>query len=270
MAYDIEDFETEVIKRSYEVPVVVDFWAEWCGPCKVVGPILERLAAQHKDDLDLAKLDTERHPTVAARYGIRSIPNVKLFVDGQVSDEFTGALPEPKVVEWLGNALPSRYRVQLDGARQLLSETRAAQAQEILHPVLAAEPENVEAVVLLAQSYLGSDPELAVKTVEPVHLGSKHFEEAEAIRTLARMVSHAGDPDSLSQDSVRDQYMKATLDTRASDFEAALVGFVEVIRKNRYYDDDGARKACIAIFKLLGEDHEVTRRYRPAFSKALF
>ena len=270
MAYDTNDFATDVLERSHDVPVLVDFWAEWCGPCKILGPILERVAQQSDGDWVLAKLDTEKHPRVAAEYGIRSIPNVKLFVDGQVADEFIGALPEPAVVEWIRKALPSKYRSQLEGARQLLSENGASQAREMLQPIVAAEPENHDAVVLLAQTFLDSDPDQALKTVEPVKMGSKHFEGAEAIRDLVGMFAHLADEASLPQDPVREAYLIAIRAARASDFESALDGFIEVIRKNRYYDDDGARKACVAIFKLLGEEHPVTREYRPALSNALF
>lgn len=268
--YDIDDFEADVIQRSHAMPVLVDFWAEWCGPCKVLGPILERLADQNRDEWVLAKLDTEAHPTIAAQYGIRSIPNVKLFVDEQVTDEFTGALPEPRVLEWLQNAIPSRYRAQVEGARQLLLEDRASQAQEILQTVVAAEPNNDQATTLLAQALLSSDVEQAMKTVERVELGSKYFEAADSIRTLARMFGSIDAPQSLPEDKVKEMYLRAIRAARSNDFEAALDGFIEVILKDRYYDDDGSRKACIAIFKLLGEDHEITGRYRTVLSRALY
>ena len=270
MPYDTIDFETDVIQRSQEVPVLVDFWAEWCGPCKVLGPVLERLADRNRGEWALAKLDTEAFPAIAGQYAIRSIPNVKLFVDGQVKDEFVGALPEPQVVDWLRKALPSRYRAELKGARQLLKEGRSAQAREILDHVVAADSANDEATVLLAQALLDSDPQQAVRTVEPVNLGSEHFEAAEAIRTLSGLFGRVESPDSLPLDSVRDLYLAAIDSARSNRFEAALDGFIEVIRKNRYYDDDGSRKACIAVFKLLGEDHETTRKYRSAFSSALY
>ena len=270
MNHDIDNFETDVIQRSHSIPVLVDFWADWCGPCKVLGPILERLADQHRDEWVLAKLDTEEHPTISAQYGIRSIPNVKLFVDGRVTDEFTGAVPEPKVVEWLQNAIPSKYRAQVEGARQLLLENRASHAQEILQTVVAAEPSNDQATTLLAQALLGSDVEQAMKTVERVNLGSKYFEAADSIKALAKMLKSIEAPQSLPQDKVKDVYVNAIRATSSGDFEAALDGFIEVIRKNRYYDNDGSRKACIAIFKLLGEDHEITRRYRTTFSSALY
>ena len=270
MPYDTDDFETDVIQKSHTVPVLVDFWAEWCGPCKILGPVLERLAGQNGDEWVLAKLDTEKHPTIAARYAIRSIPNVKLFVDGQVSDEFVGALPEAQVVDWLSKAVPSKHRVLLDGAKQLLLENNPSQARDILETILAAEPRNEQASVLLAQALLESNPDRALEIAGPINLGSKYFDAAEAVRTLAAIFSRIDGSESLPDGPVRDAYLTAIRDARSNSFETALTGFIDVIRKSRYYDDDGARKACIAIFHLLGEDHEVTKRHRPAFGSALF
>ena len=270
MTSDVADFEKEVIERSYTTPVLVDFWAAWCGPCKVLGPVLEKLAQETNGQWALAKLDTEQFPAIAAKYGIRSIPNVKLFVDGQVSDEFVGALPESQVVDWIRKALPSQYREQLDGARRLLRESRPAEAREMLEFIVAAESDNDQAIVLLAETFLNSDPQRALKTVEPVNLGSESFEQAEAIRTLAATLERAEVQDSFPQDSARDLYLAAIGKVRSNDFAGAVNGFIEVIRKNRYYDDDGSRRACIAMFKLLGEDHQVTRKSRPAFSNALY
>ena len=270
MNYDTNDFDKDVLERSHTMPVVVDFWAAWCAPCRVLGPVLEKLAQESDGQWALVKLDTEKFQAIAANYGIRSIPNVKLFADGQVKDEFVGALPEAKVAEWLRKVLPSKYGAQLEGAKHLLGENRPTEAREILEFIVAAESDNDHATVLLAQTYLGSEPAQAVKTVESINLGSQGFGEAEAIRTLAAIFRRAELRDSFPEDSVRDLYLAAIDKVRSNSFDGALEAFIDLIRKNRYYDDDGSRKACIAIFNLLGEDHQVTRTYRPALSAALY
>ena len=270
MSYDTEDFEEDVIERSRTIPVLVDFWAEWCGPCKVLGPVLEKLAGEQSDRWALAKLDTEAFPHISARYGIRSIPNVKLFVDGEVVDEFVGALPEPAVVEWLGKAIPSRYRAQLADARRMLSDSGTGHALEILRPIVDAEPDNDEALVLTARAILRDDAEQAATMVNAVQLGSPYYDEAEAIRALVSTFARVDEPGRLPESAVKDVYVRALHSTRTGDFEAALEGLIDVVRKDRRYDDDGARKGCIAIFNLLGNDHELTRRFRSALSSALY
>ena len=209
MAYDTDDFERDVIERSRTLPVLVDFWAEWCGPCKVLGPVLERLAGEQSDRWALAKLDTEAFPHISARYGIRSIPNVKLFVDGEVVDEFVGALPEPRVVEWLNKAIPSRYRLQLADARQMLSDNGAGPALEVLRPIVAEEPNNHEALILTARAVMQDDVGQAAAMVDPVTLGSPHYDEAEAVRELASMFARADDPGNLPEGPVKEVYVRA-------------------------------------------------------------
>ena len=270
VTYDTNNFDRDVVERSWTIPVLVDFWAEWCGPCRVLGPVLERLAGEHSDEWGFAKLDTEAHPQIAARYGVRSIPNVKLFVDGQVSDEFIGALPEARVVEWLRKAVPSRFRSQLAEARRVLSDNGTGPALEMLRPIVTAEPDNHEALVLTGRAFLRSDPAEAVRIVSPVQLGSRNFDEADAIRTLSTMFASIDDPQFLADNPVKERYLQAVRSARDGDFEAALEGFIEVVRRDRNYDDDGPRKACVAIFNLLGNDHELTKRFRAVFSSALF
>jgi len=270
MGNDVKDFEKEVIRRSFEVPVLVDFWAAWCAPCKMLAPALERLAAQSTGKWVLAKVDTESFPDIAARYGIQSIPNVKLFVDGRVLAEFTGALPESAVQQWLEKNLPSKFQKDIDQAETLLRSGLLQEARNLLEPAIKAEPSNDKARVLLALILLEENHKEALNLVEEIGLGSEQFEIVEAIRVFSGLMDKADEHEHLPAADVKAEYLEAILALKKRNFPLALEKFISVIRKDRYYDDDGSRKACIAIFKLLGEDHETTQQYRREFSSALY
>lgn len=270
MAYDIENFEKDVIERSKVIPVVVDFWAEWCGPCKVLGPVLEKLAAESSEQWAFAKLNTEHYPDVAQQYGIRGIPNVKLFVDGEVKDEFTGALPEQAILQWLKKALPGEADKLFDQARQMLLEQQPEKAAGLFMKVLEADPSHHHAALLLAQMHVYGDPEKALELVRSIEADSPFFIQVEGVRTLAELFLKLGDPAELPEADVKPIYAEAIKSLHTGDAEGALEGFIKVIQTDRYYDDDGARKACIGIFKILGEEHPVTKEYRSAFSSALY
>jgi putative thioredoxin len=269
MNHEIRDFAKEVLERSFTVPVLVDFWAEWCGPCKMLGPILERLASQSEGKWALAKVDTDRNQDLAVRYGVRGIPNVKLFIDGKVADEFTGALPERAVVQWLEKALPDENRKEVALAEQLLREGKNPEAQHLLERIIRQDPANEQARALLAGILVWQDHSAAAELVSDIEEHSPVFPMADAVRTFDSLVRKMEHPEVLPQDAVKTTYLAAIFEMKAKQFDAALDKFIDVIRTNRYYDDDSARKACIAIFKLLGEENEVTQRHRRDFSSAL-
>jgi putative thioredoxin len=267
---DIGDFRREVLERSHTIPVMVDFWAEWCGPCKILGPVLERLAGAAAGRWVLAKVDTERHPEVAQQYGVRSIPNVKLFVDGKVTHEFTGALPEQTVLQWLEKALPNEHRKDVERGRQLIGEGRIAEAQDLLGRVLKADPANEDARVGLAGTYIQNDSQKALDLIRNIEEHSPHYHVVEAIRIFASVADKVEHPDRLPDAAVKDRYLGALRALGNHDYASALKGFIDVLREDRYYDDDGSRRACVAIFNILGDDHETTRAYRRSFSSALY
>lgn len=270
MAYDTDNFAVDVIERSHTIPVLVDFWAEWCAPCRVLGPVLERLAERHQDRWALAKIDTEAHPEIAQRYNIRSIPNVKLFVDGEPVDEFVGALPENMIEAWLQKALPSKYRAELMRASDELRRGNIAQGQKILHSILQNEPDNQQIAVMLARTLIFSDSQRALDLVAGIQEDSDFFDEAEAIRTLARLHEYLLKPETVPAGRSQQAYLLAIERLRNQDFDQALQGFIDIVASDRQYDDDGARRACIAIFRFLGEDHPITKKHRSGFSSALY
>jgi putative thioredoxin len=270
MKYDSDNFQKDVIERSRQIPVLVDFWAEWCGPCKVLGPVLERLAEKYIDRFALVKINTEKHPQLAMEYGIRSIPNVKLFADGEAVNEFVGALPEDMIKRWLDKALPAKQSEGIKQAQELLTAGKLPEARAALEKVLATEPDNLAGAALLGQTLVYEDPPRAVELVRHIEEDSEYFETVETIRSFGRLFQYLEERNGLSEGPVKDQYLAAIRHLHSADFPAALEGFIEVLQTDRYYDEDGPRKACIAIFKFLGEEHEITRKYRPAFSSVLY
>ena len=269
MAHDVRDFQTEVIERSKSIPVLVDFWAEWCGPCRILGPVLERLAAQAGGAWELAKVDTEEHFDVARQFGISGIPAVKLFIDGKVSAEFVGALPEYQVQQWLKKFIPRKSKHEIDRAKELIALGKVEEARPVLEEIVGIEPDNEQARTLLARTLVFSDPErvnrLTLDVVDPAVA-----ELAEALRTLAYLFGLASHPESLPDHSVKAAYLSAINCMQKSEFDEALEQFINIIREDRKFDTDGARKACIAIFKFLGEEHPTTLKHRRDFGNALY
>lgn len=269
MPYDVKNFEEEVIQRSTTIPVLVDFWAEWCGPCRILSPVLERLAEQSGGKWALAKVNTEEFPDVAGQYGIQSIPNVKLFYGGKVVNEFVGALPEYVIAKWLKTNVPSKHQAKIEVAKTLLDDQRPEDARSVLTPILADETDNQEAKALLAKACLFTNPEKAGKLISEVD-DPRYGDLAESVKTLVRLTELNNKPELLPVGPSKKTYQEAVAQTVAGDFEKALPLFIDVIRNDRYYDNDGARKACIAIFKYLGEEHPITQKHRREFSSALY
>ena len=271
MAYDVVNFQKEVIDASFQKPVLVDFWAPWCGPCRVLGPVLEKLAVEEADNWTLAKVNTDQNQEISVEYGIRGIPAVKLFVDGKVVNEFTGALPEHMIKKWLAEAIPSGDVLQLDAALVALESGQTQKAKEILTALLSSDPQNENARAFLAMTLTADDVPGAVELVSTVTFNElRPAQIKEWVDTLGRLFALHEDPSSLPDGTGKDTYLAAINSVVSYDWDKALELFIQVIQNDRYYDDDGARKACIAIFNVLGAENSSTKKHRRLFDMMLY
>jgi putative thioredoxin len=269
------DFETAVIRRSHDVPVVVDFWAPWCGPCRVLGPVLERLAATADGAWELVKVNVDDNPRTAAQYRVQGIPAVKGFRDGRVVAEFTGAVPEGQVRAFLARLLPSEADLLARAGAEMEASGYLATAEDRYRDALAKDPNHPRAVIGLARVLAGRDATDEALTLLDRLPGNG---EAQALRAQLALRAAAADVDTAAlearlaadpKDAAAHYELGRALAARG-DYEPALAHLLETVKLDRKLDDDGARKAMLDIFALLGDADERTQRYRRMLGSVLF
>ena len=238
-------FEQAVLEKSREVPVVVDFWAAWCGPCRSLGPILERLAGEAGGSWVLAKVDVDANPRLAAAAGVQGIPAVRAFKDGKQVAEFVGALPEPQVREWLQQLGPSAIDVELEAAATLEQAGDVDGALAGYRRVLAAEPGRDEARAAIARL------ELVQRTDE--------VDIAELERKLTA-----------NPTDVESALALSDVDMQRGDTARALDRLVELVRLTGGFERDRVRKHLLTLLETLPVDDPTALKARKALAAALF
>jgi putative thioredoxin len=273
-----DNFEADVLERSHEVPVLVDFWAPWCGPCRVLGPVLEKLADEYSGKFVLAKINVDESPSIAGAFGVQGIPAVKLIKDGEIAGEFTGALPEPAVREMLSRYLPSEYDEQADEAADLEEQGKPAEAQAIYQSILDAEPTHAKSLLGLGRVLMNAgDRDGALETLERISPAAEERKIAD--RLLARLQlqgDQSVDEATLRQklaaqpDSLEARFELAQALAANEKFEEALSEFLNIVKSDRGFRDDGARKAMVQIFDVLPPDDPLIDKYRSELATVLF
>lgn len=276
-------FDQEVLAESTSRPVVVDFWAPWCGPCRVLGPMLERLADEHAGAFRLAKVlakvNADENPALTADFQVRGIPALKAFRDGRVVDEMTGALPEPALRAWLEGFVPGPADSLLDEGKALERGGRTADARAAYERALELRPRHARALIALAEleaaageaeraerhldMILPDDASLHGKEISALRL-QLHAAEAGTVDELARRVKEA--PDDLEARVALGKAQAA-----AGRHEEALGTLLEVVRRSpRVGPGEAAREAMIEIFGAIGERSELADAYRAKMAAELY
>ncbi len=275
-----ENFHQVVIDGSHQQPVLVDFWADWCAPCRGLMPVLAKLADEYDGRFILAKLDTEAEPEFAAQFGIRSLPTVQLFKDGAPVDEFMGALPETQVREFLDRHIERESDKLLVQAQSSIESGDLEGAAALIEQIRASEPNNTH--ILLAEIQLkakAGDTQAAEAMIDRLPLDLINDPGVAALRGQLRFASALADaptPDKLAErlsanpgDSEARYQLAAHRVTRG-DMEDALENLFELIKTDRAYGDDAGRKGMLMVFDLLGSDSPLATRYRSKMMTALY
>ena len=277
---DKESFEQTVIDGSREHPVVVDFWAPWCGPCRSLGPILEKLAEEYGGRFVLAKVNSDENPELSARYGVRGIPAVKAFVDGEMVDEFSGALPEKAVREFLDRIVPSPADELRDAAAAAYAADRDADAAlEILARAEALAPQNdevrIDRAAILADAGRADEARAALASLKPITQMGERVSALRAKLDLAAGAAGAGGEDELAQRvaanaddlTARLELAHALAGRRA--YREALEQLLEIVQRDRRFGDDAGRKTMLKIFELIPGERELLSEFRRKLAKVL-
>jgi putative thioredoxin len=275
-------FEQLVIENSFHKPVLVDFWAEWCAPCKALMPMLAKIAEEYRGELLLAKVDCDAEQDIVARFGIRSLPTVVLFKNGQPVDGFAGAQPESAIREMLKPhvAEPAPLAADpMETAQALFAEGRIGEAETLLKQVLGENNENGAALILYARC-LAERGELGeAETVLGAVKGDEHKQALAGARAQLTFLRQAASlPDAaelksrLAQNPGDDEasYQLAIQQLARQQYEAALDGLLKLFVRNRSFQEGLPHKTLLQVFDLLGGDHPLVTAYRRKLYQAIY
>lgn len=275
----LADFDQRVLAASRHQPVLVDFWASWCAPCRSLKPILEKLADEMGGAFLLAKVDTEAEPDLAARFGVRGIPDVRAFVDGQMVDGFTGALPEGAVRDFLKRLTPSPADPLLQAAVDRLNAEDLDGALEQLKAAVRTDPDSETAWMLMIEVLIEAGQlDEARDVLGAVASKLSDASRVEALNTrLALAASGAGQADlgelesevAAHPDNLAARMRLADALLARQQWDAGLAQLLEIVQRDRSFDDEAARKKMVQMFALPELDPALMRRYRGALASAL-
>lgn len=255
---EFSEFQEKVLDRSNERPVVVDFWAPWCGPCQMLGPVIEELASEANGKWELVKVNTDESQEVAGKYGIRGIPAVKMYSKGKIVADFTGALPKYQIQKWLDENIPDERLNELD---KILQDNKIDRLREFAE----ANPDLDQARLKLAGMLLKQNPDEAELLIRDIKPDPGNLEQLETLSQIILFLKCDKQDGTVAEHLAKSKeyFLKDNLDGTVDEL-------VRAVMIDKMYCDELPRKTAIAFFKWLGPEHEITKKYRRRFDMALY
>lgn len=265
------NFEYEVIAYSRNIPVLVDFWAEWCKPCQALSPLLEKIVDEANGGLRLAKVNIDQNPNLALQFNVRSIPTVKAFIDGQVAGEFSGIQPESRLRDFIGRLTPpSPLDLDIEKGQGLLANHKWSDAESVLRKALEQQPESVSIQLGLAKALLAQDkPEEALALLKAIPSG-REYNQAQLLLPYAESLLQFKQ-DLLPDDNNLDAVFRNSLRLAGQGkFPPALDGMLDILRADKHFRGGLVKQVILGILEIMGEDDPQTRSFRAELATVLF
>lgn len=268
----MQNFQQLVLEKSMAKPLLVDFWADWCQPCQTIMPMLTKLAEEYGGKFELAKVNADAEQELAAHFGIKSLPTMKLFYQGQLVDERMGALPESEIRAMLDKHIVSETDQLMQAAMSAYQQGQTEAALEMLNQALAKDPDNAELKVTIAQMVNAQgDSESALALLDNLDEDGNKLDAAIKLRAEIKLAAQLADLPSLDEIEQRlaanPQDLEAMLQksrrlSTQGDYENAMECLLQVMRSDRGFEDDAGRKDLLELFDLLGGEHPSVQKYR--------
>lgn len=265
------DFEYEVLAFSHNTPVVVDFWAPWCVPCKTLSPFLETLAYEAMGSFRLAKVDVDSNPNLALQFGVRTVPTIKAFSGGQVVGEFVGNQPEERVRSFVINITPpSKDGLALEKGLSLLASHKWSEAEDNFEELIELYPDRPEILLGLVKAQLGLGEPFEPLLILRKFPASKQYAAAQMLLPYAEALGYLKQNHLPQENDLDLAFINSIRLASRNNIPAALDGLLEILKQDKKYRSGIAQKIILALFELLGEDDGLTRSYRAELASILF
>ena len=268
----MQDFQNLVLEKSINKPVLVDFWADWCQPCQTIMPMLAKLAEEYDGKFELAKVNADQEQELAAHFGIKSLPTMKLFYQGQIVDEQLGAAPESEIRAMLDRHIVSESDKFMQTAMMAYQQGQTEQALEMLNHALAKDPDNADLKVAIAQMvHAQGDAESAITLLDSLDSEGQKLDAVIKLRAEIKLAEQLADLPDL--DDIEQRLAQNPLDLEAllhksrhlsarEDYDNAMACLLTIVRNDRSFEDDIGRVSLLELFDLLGGEHPSVQTYR--------
>jgi len=268
----MQNFQNLVLEKSINKPILVDFWADWCQPCQTIMPMLAKLAEEYDGKFELAKVNADAEQELAGHFGIKSLPTMKLFYQGQIVDEKLGAVPESEIREMLDKHIVSESQQFIQAATMAYQQGQTEQALEMLNHALAKDPDNAELKISIAQMvHAQGDIESAQTLLDSLNAEDSKIDAAIQLRAAIKLTAQLADLPDINDIDQRLQKDPRDLEallqksrhlTAHEDYEAAMACLLSIMRIDRGFQEDVGRTSLLELFDLLGGEHPAVQTYR--------